>query len=231
MSRGRKKSEDQATASRILNAAEEHFAAQGLAGARTDQIALAAHANKAMLYYYFGNKRRLHRAVLENLLRQFRSRVLAPPPKNLSAREKILEIVSSYFDFLATHPNYPRLVQREAMSTGSFDWMAREYFRPLHQLLSRTLSEGMASREFRPLDADQLAQIAMGMTTSYFAAAPILSQVVGHNVLSPQAVAARKRALLDFLRHGVMGTAAIPRTKRSLAKKSSAAKSSGAKSR
>src|SRR5271154_7108734 len=103
MSRGRRKTEDQATASRILHAAEEHFAAQGLAGARTDQIALAAHANKAMLYYYFGNKRRLHRAVLENLLRQFRSRVLAPPREGLSAKEKFFGYVSGYFDFLATH--------------------------------------------------------------------------------------------------------------------------------
>ena len=229
MSRGRKKTEDQATASRILHAAEEHFAAQGLAGARTDQIALAAHANKAMLYYYFGNKRRLHRAVLENLLRQFRSRVLAPP-KSLSAREKLMEIVSGYFDFLATHPNYPRLVQREAMETGRFDWMVREYFRPLHQLLARTLSEGMASREFRTLDVNQLAQITMGMTTSYFAAAPILSQAVGHNLLAPQAVAARKRALLDFLDHGVL----LRGTKSPAAKPAghkSQAKSIGAKSR
>jgi TetR/AcrR family transcriptional regulator len=225
MNRGRKKTEDQATASRILNAAEEHFAAQGLAGARTDQIALAAHANKAMLYYYFGNKRRLHRAVLENLLRQFRSRVLAPLPKSLSASEKLLEIVNGYFDFLATHPNYPRLVQREAMEPGRFDWMVREYFRPLHQLLARTLDEGMASREFRTLDADQLAQITMGMTTSYFAAAPILSQLVGHNMLAPQAVAARKRALLDFLHHGVMRGAAKPHAAKSVGVKSLGAKS------
>jgi len=231
MNRGRKKTEDQATASRILNAAEEHFAAQGLAGARTDQIALAARANKAMLYYYFGNKRRLHRAVLENLLRQFRSRVLAPPPESLSASEKLLEIVSGYFDFLATHPNYPRLVQREVMEPGRFDWMVREYFRPLHQLLARTLAEGMASREFRALDANQLAQITMGMTTSYFAAAPILSQVAGYNLLAPQAVAARKRALLDFLHHGVMRDAAKPHAAKSVRPKSIAAKSLGAKSR
>jgi TetR/AcrR family transcriptional regulator len=222
----RKKTEDQATSSRILNAAEEHFAAQGLAGARTDQIALAAHANKAMLYYYFGNKRRLHRAVLENLLRQFRSRVLAPPDHSLSARDRLLEIVSSYFDFLATHPNYPRLVQREAMETGRFEWMVREYFRPLHQLLARTFADGMASGEFRNLDADQIAQIAMGMTTSYFAAAPILSQVVGRNLLAPQAVAARKRALLDFLNHGV-----AQRGVKSRAVKPCGRKSAGAKSR
>ncbi len=76
MASGRKRVEDPATARRILAAAEQHFAAQGLAGARTEEIATAAHANKAMLYYYFGNKRRLHRAVLENLLRQLRMAVL-----------------------------------------------------------------------------------------------------------------------------------------------------------
>ena len=63
MRSGRKKVENPLIARRILAAAEEHFAAQGMAGARTEEIAAAAHANKAMLYYYFGDKRRLHRAV------------------------------------------------------------------------------------------------------------------------------------------------------------------------
>src|ERR1039458_2291951 len=142
--------ESPATARRIRAAAERQFAAQGLEGARTEEIAEAAHANKAMLYYYFGNKRRLHRAVLENLLRQLKSGVLAPPSKKLSARQKFFGYVSGYFDFLATHPNYPRLVQREAMeSRNNFDWMAKEYFRPLIQGLARAVEEGIATREFR----------------------------------------------------------------------------------
>ena len=205
MRRGRRKVEDPATARRILAAAEQHFALQGLAGARTEEIATAARANKAMLYYYFGNKRGLHRAVLESLLRQFRSKVLAPPQKSLSPREKFFGYVSAYFDFRATHPNYPRLVQREAMGASrNFDWMVREYFRPLHRRLVRTLEEGIAAREVRSVDADQLVSITLGMVTSYFAAASITSHVVGYNQLAPQAVAARKYALLDFLQHGVI---------------------------
>jgi TetR/AcrR family transcriptional regulator len=191
-------------ARRILAAAERHFAAQGLAGARTEEIATAAHANKAMLYYYFGNKRGLHRAVLENLLRQFRSRVLAPPKRSLSPHEKFFGYVTGYFDFLATHPNYPRLVQRQGMEPSlKFDWMVREYFRPLHRQLARTVEEGIAAGEFRKIDPDQTAFITLGMATSYFAAAPIMSRVLGHDLLAPQAIAARKRALLDFLHHAV----------------------------
>jgi TetR/AcrR family transcriptional regulator len=209
MRRGRRKVEDPATARRILAAAERHFAVQGLAGARTEEIATAARANKAMLYYYFGNKRSLHRAVLENLLRQFRSRVLGPLAKSLSPSDRFLGYVGAYFDFLATHPNYPRLVQREAMgASATFDWMVREYFRPLHTLWAATVREGISTREFRDVDADQLVSITLGMATSYFAAAPITSHVVGYDQLAPAAVAARKHALLDFLQHAVGRTGA-----------------------
>lgn len=204
MPRGRRRVEDPATARRILAAAEQHFAAQGLAGARTEEIAMAAHANKAMLYYYFGNKRRLHRAVLENLLRQLRAAVFAAPAKTLSAGERYFSRVSGYFDFLATHPNYPRLVQRQAMEAGrGFDWMVNEFFRPLHQEFARMVRDGIAKGEFREVDPDHTALMTLQMTTSYFAGAPILSRVVGHDLLAPEAVATRKRVLLDFLRHAI----------------------------
>jgi TetR/AcrR family transcriptional regulator len=204
MSRGRRKIENPATARRILAAAEQVFAAEGMAGARTDEIAAAAHANKAMLYYYFGNKRRLHRVVLENLLRQLHSRSTASPEKGRSARERLRTFVTGYFDFLATHPNYPRLVQREAMEASrNFGWIVRQYLRPFHNQLVLTIEEGMAAGEFRRVDPDHTALSILGMTTSYFAAAPILSEIVGRDLLAPKSVEARKRALLDFLDHGL----------------------------
>lgn len=205
MARGRRKAEDPATARRILAAAELHFAARGLAGARTEEIAAAAHANKAMLYYYFGNKRSLHRAVLENLVRQLRVKVLGPPTKQLSPREQFFRYVTGYFDFLATHPNYPRLVQREAIeATAKFDWMVREHFRPLHRHLARAVGKAIEAGEFRQVDPDQIAFITLGMVTSYFAAAPIMSRVMGRDLLSAEAVEERKRAVLDFLGHGLV---------------------------
>jgi TetR/AcrR family transcriptional regulator len=201
---GRRKAENPATASRILAAAEQHFAAEGMAGARTDEIAAAARANKAMLYYYFGNKRRLHRAVLENLFRQLHGKSIPSPVNEQSPSERLRSFVSGYFDFLATHPNYPRLVQREAMeSSRNFGWIVRRYLRPFHNQLVRTLEEGIAAGEFRRVDPDHTALSILGMTTSYFAAAPIMSEVVGRNLLAPQSVRERKRALMDFLDHGL----------------------------
>jgi TetR/AcrR family transcriptional regulator len=204
MARGRKRVESRATARRILAAAEAHFASQGMAGARTDQIAAAAHANKAMLYYYYGNKRRLHRAVLENLFRQLRASVYAPPKKGLSPRQALRSFILGYFDFLATHPNYPRLVQREAMErTRNFDWIVREYLRPFFHQLAHTIDQGVAAGELRAVHPHHTAYTIVGMITSYFAAAPILGEVAGRNLLAPNAIEERKQAVLDFIDHGL----------------------------
>ncbi|MGB8540191.1 MAG: CerR family C-terminal domain-containing protein [Candidatus Acidiferrales bacterium] len=205
MRAGRRKVKNPLTARRILAAAEAHFADQGMAGARTEEIAAAAHANKAMLYYYFGDKSRLHRAVMENLLGQLRNAAFAPAVAKASSRDRLIAWVNGYFDFLATHPNYPRLVQREVMDTApKFEWIVREYFRPFHKRLSRVIEEGVAAGEFRKVDAHQTVFTVLGMTVFYFAAAPVMSQVSGRNVLSAQALKERKRALLDFLEHGLM---------------------------
>src|ERR1700683_264183 len=204
MRSGRKKVENPLTARRILAAAEEHFAAQGMAGARAEELAAAAHANKAMLYYYFGDKRRLHRAVMENLLRQLRNVTFGAVAAKTSSRDRLIAWVNGYFDFLATHPNYPRLVQREVMETSKIEWIVREYFRPFHKRLTGLIEDGVASGEFRKVDAHQTVFTVLGMTVFYFAAAPVMSQVSGRNVLSSQALKERKHALLDFLDHGLM---------------------------
>jgi TetR/AcrR family transcriptional regulator len=212
MKRGRRKAENPATARRILRAAEDHFAAQGLAGARTDEIAAAAHANKAMLYYYFGDKRRLHRAVLENLFRQLRKVVFSPAPRGASPRVRLLGFVNGYFDFLATHPNYPRLVQREAMNARpQFQWIVRGYFRPFHARISGIIEDGIAAGEFRRVDAHHAVFSLLGMTVFYFAAAPVLSKLIGRNLLSPEALERRRHALLDFIEHGLVRAEKRPR--------------------
>lgn len=205
MGRGRKKQENPETAARILDAAENHFAEHGLAGTRTEEIATAARVNKAMLFYYFKNKRQLHRAVLENLFRQFRSSVYSLRQKGDSPRKQLLDLAAGYFDFLAAHPNYPRLVQREAMEgSENFKWIVGEYFAPFHADLIRTIVTGIAARNIRKVDPEQTAFSISGMTMSYFAAARILSRMAKRDLLIPKAVAERRAALLEFLEHALL---------------------------
>ncbi len=55
----------QATRERILTAAKAEFAEYGVAGARINRIAAAAHASKDRLYAYFPGKDELYAAVTE----------------------------------------------------------------------------------------------------------------------------------------------------------------------
>src|SRR5712692_2615420 len=206
---GLAKAKNPATAQRIVAAAESIFAERGLAGARTDEIAKAARVNKALLYYYFGSKADLHRFVLESLFSQLLTAVEGAPAAGSLPRQELLAYVNGYFDFVSGHPNYPRLVQREVMESGRhLGWIVEHYFRPLHHRLSRAIEAGIAAGEFRRVDAHHTVLTIIAMTVFYFAAAPVLSEIWGRDALRPQAVAARRRAILDFLRHGLFRPAA-----------------------
>ena len=132
---------------RILRAAIAEFSRNGLAGARTEAIAAGAGVNKALLYYYFGSKHDLYRAVLEHLLEEFR-RTIGPadsPPH--SSRARLIDFVNRYFDFLASHPNFPRLMQREVTeSKGELDWILRDYYRPLLSGVVALIEAGEAAK-------------------------------------------------------------------------------------
>lgn len=209
---GRKKVENPETARRILAAAEKSFAAHGLAGARTEAIARAAGVNKAMLYYYFGSKKQLHRAVFENLFGQASRLIQAKTPRDASPREAIVAFVDGYFDFRVAYPNYARLMQQVMVqSPEQAQWLARKYFRPGHRQLSRLIKLAIARGEFKPVDPDHTVLAILAMIVFYFSGAPVHSVLLGRDALQPNAIAAHKRAVLDLLEHGLFRSPARPR--------------------
>src|SRR5438445_9080941 len=104
--------------SAILRAAVQEFAEHGIAGARTDAIARAAHVNKALLYYYFKDKETLYGAVLDDVFSRLKEVVLPPLQSDMSPREKILPYVGRSFNLIAGIPLYLKLVQSEMIGVG-----------------------------------------------------------------------------------------------------------------
>jgi AcrR family transcriptional regulator len=192
------------TVQRILRAAEKNFAERGLAGARIGAIARAARVNKALLYYYFDGKEELHRFTLNTLFQQLRAQTVAALDRPGSPREQILRYINGYFDFMMAHPNYPRLFQRELMShEPRIAEVVRDYLRPVHQRLTAVIRAGIAKKEFRRVDARHTLFTLVAMTVFYFAAAPVLTELWQCNPLLPRRVAARRRAILDFVEHAL----------------------------
>ncbi len=190
----------------ILKAAVAEFAEHGIAGARTDAIARAAHVNKALLYYYFKDKDALYEAVLDHVFSGLRARVMPVLESKLPPRQKMLEYLGAYFDYIAANPRFPRVVQGEWMRSGAkgnarMQRMAKEYFRPIFEKLADVLREGIAAGEFRPVNPMDFVPSVAGVIIFYFSAAPLMKTLVKAKVepLSEERIRERRAFVLDFI--------------------------------
>lgn len=188
----------------ILHAAAKEFAEHGIAGARTDAIAREAKVNKALLYYYFRDKETLYGAVLDEVFTGMRGKVFQVLDSDLPSREKIMAYAGAYFDFIASNPMYPRLMQREMMRVREGDAMhierlVKTYFQPIYQRVTALLHKGIAEGEFRKVDPAHFVPSMISMIVFYFSSAPVMRRIVHFDPLSPRRIAERREAVLDFI--------------------------------
>ena len=188
----------------ILQAAVREFSREGVAGARTDAIARAAGVNKALLYYYFKDKETLYAAVLDQVFGGLRESIEAALSSNLPPREKLLAYAGAHFDYIAGHPLYPRITQSEMMRAArgrapELERIAKQYFVPLFGRVAKVIQEGQAAGDFRPVDPMHFVPSMIAVIVFHFINAPVLRMVSKIDPLSPELVAARRAAVLDFI--------------------------------
>ncbi len=188
----------------ILQAAAQEFAQYGIAGARTDAIAREARVNKALLYYYFEDKETLHGAVLDEAFSGLKATVFRVLDSDLPPREKMMAYAGAYFDFIASNQHYPRLMQREMMrardgQSPHIDKVIKNYFQPIFARLSEVMRQGIADGDFRPVNPVHFVPSMIAMIVFYFSSAPMMQKIIGFNPLTPERIAERRAAVLDFI--------------------------------
>ena len=196
--------EPEKTRAAILNAALEEFAHEGSTGARTDEIARSAGVNKALLYYYFKDKDGLYAAVLEQVISGLFTRVEAVLNRtDLSCRAKLLLYVETHYDYVASSPLYPRLLQREFMRTGRTPSVSTRIIerlgKPFYSKLMQLIAEGAKSGEFRAVDPAQTLTSIFGVIVFYFISVPAQQMMATGDPFAPERIAARRAAVLDFI--------------------------------
>jgi AcrR family transcriptional regulator len=107
------------TRNNILEIAAREFADKGLSGARIDEIAEKTNSSKRMIYYYFGGKEELYRAVLERSYRQIRAREDDANFETLPADKALTAHIEHTFDYHVEHPEFVRLVMNENIHHGA----------------------------------------------------------------------------------------------------------------
>lgn len=150
----------EATKSRILAAAKKEFAKHGLGGARVDEIADRAKANKRMIYHYFGSKEDLFRIVLEAAYLDIRTAEQKLDLNDLPAMDAMEKLVQFTWAYYLKNPEFITLVNSENLHRARhlkkskvIPEISRKFVGMMDGLLDRGVEEGV----FRPgLDPTQL---------------------------------------------------------------------------
>jgi TetR/AcrR family transcriptional regulator len=192
------------TRSRILDAALSEFSAQGLAGARTDRIANSAGVNKALLYYYFESKENLYLAALEMISTKIRDRTLAVFLREASPGERVLRSALEHFDRILTQHEFQGLMQQEMIrlhkgESSALEVVIKRIFAPAMTMYQSMVREGIASGELIQADWLQIQLAALGANVFYFLSAPVWRILSSTEPFAPDALAARRKALVEFL--------------------------------
>lgn len=195
------------TKAHILEQATHVFAASGFKGTSLSQIVAATGFNKRMIYHYFDDKQGLYRAIFlhqwgelkewfdKAFQRQMRKE------QEISAKELLVEAVSVYFDFMAGHQEFVRLMMWEGLEGGEISrsiW--RDIRGPLYVqmefLIKQSQEEGILDKQ---LDPAHFIMSFMGAISFYFAYAASLIDILGEDPLKPEALAKRKVQLVRLI--------------------------------
>ncbi len=149
------------TRNNILEIAAREFADKGLAGARIDEIAEKTRSSKRIVYYYFGGKEELYRAVLERAYAQIRSREedAAASQGVLSAPDALRAQIEQTFDYHASNPDFVRLVMNENIHHGEhighvpgLKERNRSIIAQLQAIIDKGVAEGAFRSDIDPVD-------------------------------------------------------------------------------
>jgi AcrR family transcriptional regulator len=212
----RPKADDPVTRAKILTAAEELFAGRGFAGAAVRDIAAGAGVNPAMIHYYFGNKEGLYRAVLETAAAKVRSLIVESTASGDSARERLTRFVSSYADYVLSHPTLSRILYREMLAGGKhLRAVAQKYASANYRLAREAIAEGIRSGELRGIDADLAPISLMGMVLIFQFFRPVVSVALGKDEYDEKFINRISAHTIDlFLKGAEAGLKRAPRKTR-----------------
>ena len=179
------------TRARILAAAKSEFARVGLGGARVDRIAVLAGANKRMLYYYFGSKDELFRAVLEATYEHIRESEKALHLDETAPSEAIRRLVAFTWNYYLEHPEFLSLLNSENLHRAEHlkqSTKVRRMHSPFVAMIGDILERGGRSGEFRGgVDAVQLYISIAGLAYFYLANNYTLSAIFGRDLMARKA--------------------------------------------
>lgn len=200
------------TKRRILAAAKVEFAKKGLGGARVDDIAARAKANKRMMYHYFGNKDDLFSHVVEDAYAEFREREAALELDVLDPVAAIMALIAFIWKYFLDNPEFITLVNSENLhkarhikKSQRMQEMSRSFVGRMQHLLERGTKAGVFRRGLDPVQVNiSIAAVGYYYLTNRFTG----SIVFERDMMAAEALAAR----LKFNTQTILRMVCTPQT-------------------
>jgi AcrR family transcriptional regulator len=174
---------------RILEAATEEFATRGFGGARVERISSRARTVDRMLYYYFGSKEGLFRAVLESSYEKLGRAEQQLDLSGVDAMEGMRQLVAFTWNYYLAHPEFIRLLNSENLYRGVHLKKSRRVKAlsfPLLSVLTELLERGAAQRTFRRgIDPMRVYITIAALAYFYLSNRYTLSRFLGVELMAP----------------------------------------------
>jgi AcrR family transcriptional regulator len=187
----------------ILEVATVEFGEKGLDGARIDEIAAATKTSKRMIYYYFGSKEGLYRAVLEDIYRRMRSIESGLHLSDLPPVEALQKLVGFTFDHHHNNESFIRLVMSENMQRGAYlsqSQSIHELNVPAIAAIAELYNRGVAAGVFRVgLDPIDVHASISALTFFNVSNQHTFGLIFKQDPTAPEAMQARRASIIDMV--------------------------------
>jgi TetR/AcrR family transcriptional regulator len=190
----------------ILNAAEQLFADHGYQGTSLQDVGDAAGVSRGTPSYFFGSKEGLYRSVLERMFGDVRELMREQRRAALERAEApegvIVSQVTGYIDFLASRPNFVRLLQWEALTGARITGELGMRINVLQEV-ERVVAEEVETGKLRGMNARHLLLNLIALCWFPFAQRDGTTRTLGFEAYDPAFVEAHKREVVALVLEGI----------------------------
>jgi len=164
----------------ILDQAQRLFLAQGYNGTSVRDIVHACGLSNGALYYHFGSKQNLFVQVFKEYVNRATKQLREAGAGQGSCRERLSEMADAYGRFILESRSELQTLHRDLAQCGNGEvhGLLPDAIKRIPSLFATVLEEGIAAGEIRPVDAQRVSILLLGMINSV-TARRMFGQVTG----------------------------------------------------